>query len=147
YSCDTNVTPTGQGTNLFRGLCSGSNDLSGQGTLIMLKFTVNPNATESNQNYPLNFRDYTDGLGLHPGFRYGNGAVQVMRINGQFKVMSPSAAPAKISGQVVTGDGQPVSGTTITVTSGAKIVRDHHRQPLLLQSRESGARRVLHGYA
>ena len=36
---------------------------------------------------------------------------------------TPTAAPARISGQIFNGEGQPISGATITVSGGARLIR------------------------
>lgn len=40
-----------------------------------------------------------------------------------YTILSPTAAPAKISGQVISDDGHPVSGVTVTVLGATRTIR------------------------
>jgi subtilisin-like proprotein convertase family protein len=96
-------------------------DLTGSGTLINLKFTIvgAPGQVTSSL-----FQDYTDpGTIFHPGFRFNAGTPTAVPTNGSIHVNGPTAASARISGQIVTSDGQPLSGATVTVMGGAGTVR------------------------
>ena len=85
-------------------------DMTGQGTLLYLKFNV---VGTPNSQTPLAWTS----------FNFNEGTPGDTDINGQFTVIGPTAAPARISGQIVNADGQPVSGATITVTGGPKLIR------------------------
>ena len=100
-------------------------DLSGSGTLINLKFMI---VGAPGQFTATTFQDYTDpGTIFHPGFRFNAGTPAAVPSNGSIHVNGPTAAAARISGQIVTADGQPVSGATITVTGtvtgGPRVIR------------------------
>ena len=91
-------------------------DLSGSGTLINLKFTI---VGAPGQFTPTTFEDYTDpGTIFHPGFRFNAGTPAAVTTNGSIHVNGPTAAAARISGQIVTAAGQPVGGATVTVLGG-----------------------------
>jgi hypothetical protein len=96
-------------------------DISGSGTLINLRFMI---VGAPGQFTPTVFEDYTDpGTIFHPGFRFNAGTPTAVPTNGSIHVNGPTAASAKISGQIVTPDGQPLGGATVTVTGGAGTVR------------------------
>jgi hypothetical protein len=85
-------------------------DMTGQGILLNLKFNVVGGAGAQT---PLTFVNFVFNEGTPPD----------SDINGQFTVGAPTAAPARISGQVVTGVGLPVSGATVTVTGGTRTLK------------------------
>jgi photosystem II stability/assembly factor-like uncharacterized protein len=96
-------------------------DLTGSGTLINLKFTI---VSAPGQFTLTTFQDYTDpGTIFHPGFRFNGGTTAATISNGSIHVNGPTAAAARMGGQIVTADGQPVSGATVTVLGGAGTVR------------------------
>jgi hypothetical protein len=88
----------------------GTSDLSGQGTLLNLKFNVVGSAGAST---PLTWVNFT----------FNEGTPGDTDVNGQFTVGAPTAAVAGISGQIITSGGQPVSGTTVTVTGGTRVLK------------------------
>ena len=76
-------------------------DLSGSGTLINLKFTI---VGAPGQSTAMTFEDYTDpGTIFHPGFRFNAGTPAATTTNGSVTVNGPTAAAARISGQVLDG--------------------------------------------
>ena len=85
-------------------------DMTGQGILLNLKFNVVGGAGAQT---PLTWVSFT----------FNEGTPQDADINGQFTVGAPTAAPGRISGQIVTSNGQPVSGATVTVTGGARTLK------------------------
>jgi glucose/arabinose dehydrogenase len=84
--------------------------LSGQGTLIKLKFNVVGGAGSTT---PLTWA----------AFNFNEGTPADTNINGTFTAGTPSAAAARVSGQIVTADGHPVAGTTVTFLGAAGIIR------------------------
>lgn len=87
-----------------------TSDLTGQGTLLNLKFNVVGGAGAQT---PLTWVHFT----------FNEGTPGDTDINGQFTVGAPTAASASISGQIVTSAGQPLSGTTVIVTGGARVLK------------------------
>jgi hypothetical protein len=98
-----------------------TNDLTGSGTLIKLRFMI---VGAPGQFTPTTFQDYTDlGMIFHPGCRFNAGTPACVPTNGSIHVNGPTAAAARISGQIVTPDGQPLGGATVTVMGGAGTIR------------------------
>jgi hypothetical protein len=88
----------------------GTSDLTGQGVLLKLKFNVIGGAGATS---PLTFVN----------FKFNEGTPDDSDTNGFFTVAGPSAAAASVSGQIVDGAGQPVSGVTVTVLGGTHTIR------------------------
>lgn len=84
--------------------------MSGQGVLLNLKFNVVGGA---NMQTPLTWQ----------AFNFNEGSPIDSNVNGQFMVTGPTAAAARISGQVSTVAGQPIGGATITVFGGPRTIR------------------------
>lgn len=99
-------------------MSSSQPDLTGAGTLINLSFQI---IGPPGQQTPLTFADYTEpNSAFHPGFRFNAGSPPNITSNGSLHINGPTAAPAQISGHIVTPDGQPVGGATVTVVGGAQ---------------------------
>jgi CSLREA domain-containing protein len=88
----------------------GTTAMTGQGTLINLKFNV---VGSSGSTTPLTWA----------AFNFNEGDPADSDINGIFTAGSPTAAAVKVSGQILTAAGQPVAGATVTVLGGAKVMR------------------------
>ncbi len=88
----------------------GTTDLSGQGVLINLKFNV------------VGGMGSTSSL-TWASFNFNEGSPTDTDVNGFFTAVGPTAATAGISGQIVTADGLPIGGTTVTVLGGSRIIR------------------------
>jgi len=56
-------------------------------------------------------------------FKANDGAMDSNSSTVNITVTAPTAAAARISGQIVTSDGRPVSGTTVTVIGGPQIIK------------------------
>jgi hypothetical protein len=96
-------------------------ELSGAGTLLNLRFVV---VGLPGQSCGLTFEGYTDPIPrFHPGFSFNAGSPQANTTSNILTVNGPTAAAAKVSGQIVTSDGQPVTGVTVTVIGRAAAVR------------------------
>jgi len=84
--------------------------MTGQGVLIKLKFDV---VGAGGSSTPLTF----------VSFNFNEGTPSDSDVNGSFTASSPSAAPARVSGRIMTAAGQPVAGTTVTVLGASRTVR------------------------
>jgi YVTN family beta-propeller protein len=84
--------------------------LTGQGTLIKLKFNV---IGGSGSSTPLAWAD----------FNFNEGSPPDTDINGNFTAASPSAAAVRVSGRIVDAEDHPVAGTTVTVSGSTRTVR------------------------
>jgi hypothetical protein len=120
-SSDMVITPNGNHSGHLIVSAFQANYLSGSGTLLNLVFVV---VGLPGQSSGLLFENYTDPIPrFHAGFRFNAGSPQANTTNNLLTVNSPTAAAAKVSGLIVTSDGQPVSGATVIVIGGATAVR------------------------
>jgi hypothetical protein len=87
-----------------------TNPMVGQGVLLYLKFQVVGGAGSTS---PLTWTN----------FEFNEGDPDDADTNGSFTTNGPTAATARISGQIVSPDFQPVSGATVTVIGGPKTIR------------------------
>ena len=72
----------------------------------------------------LTFQDYTDpGTIFHPGFRFNAGTPAATTTNGSIHGQWPDGGGGQNQRPDSHGDGQPVSGATVTVLGGAGPIR------------------------
>lgn len=85
-----------------------------------LQNTANPGVTVSPAQTCGGTLGSTPGLSQIPNNSFGYGRVDVLAA---YNASAPTAGLARISGQVANAEGQPLSGATVTVSSGSTLVR------------------------
>jgi len=110
YAVNTSTFTDGGGNLHLLLNAFGTSELTGQGTLIKLKFNV---VGVNGSTTPLTW----------VSFNFNEGTPPDTDINGNFTAASPSAADGMISGRITTADGAPVAGSTVTIQSSAGTFR------------------------
>lgn len=106
------VSSAAAGTGRLRvsGFSSDGEPLSGNGTLLKLRFrAVGAAGSTSNLSFT--------------SFRFNEGTPTNTTGNGQFTVLSPTAATATISGRVTTASRRGIAGATVTLTDSNGVSR------------------------